>query len=202
MSDISISGQDESGEKECLCTPEIFRRIVDFYVSKAPVLKNNKKDTEGFGLRSLKDLGWVGNTGLGRLEAELKSSADLTLYFIRSNSIDSTLESMNLDGCICIEHARGVLQQKHNIVLKENGEVSITPDESRMECLFRHIRNSLAHGRTYSFNNGYIMLEDMDNQSNKITARLLIKFQSLIEWIEIIGNPEKYLYKKSKAPKR
>lgn len=201
ISDITVSGEDSTCGNSTLCTPETFRKIFDFYVSKAPVLKNDKKDTEGFGLRSLKDLGWIGNTGLGRLEAELISKADLTLYFIRSESIGSTLEAMNLDGSICIEHPRGVLQQKTNVILKENGEVSITPGERRMECLFRHIRNSLAHGRTYYFNNGFIMLEDIDDNSKK-TARLLLKFQSLIDWIEIIEHPDNYLIKQPKKPKK
>lgn len=65
-----------------------------------------------------------------------------------------------------------------------NEEYKIVPGGSQADCLFTHIRNSLAHGNTYFFENGNILLEDKDQR--KISARILIPLQALIEWIKII----------------
>ena len=171
-------------------TPEQFQSIIDYYVSKAPTIKNNGK-SDAFGLRSLSEIGWRGSA-LGTLERELIKSSEMTLVFIRSDAITHTLKSMDLDISICCEHPRAVLKQKYNLSAKENGQVVVTNSETRMECLFRHIRNSLAHARTYIFNNGNIMLEDRDDNGT-LSARILIKAQTLIDWMDIIDHPENYL---------
>ena len=66
----------------------------------------------------------------------------------------------------------------------EDNKTNITPLETRLQCLFRHIRNALAHNLTYGFENGKIMLED--KFKNKITARLLLSKKTLIDWIGLI----------------
>ena len=50
--------------------------------------------------------------------------------------------------------------------------------------MFTHIRNAFAHGNTYFFENGNVLLEDKDG--NKITARILIAVQTLVDWIRLI----------------
>ena len=172
-------------------TPEEFRMIIDYYVSKAPSLKTGAK-SDGFGLRSLAEIGWKGNSALGKLESELLKVSELSLIFIRSDAITNTIESMNLDTKICCEHPRAVLKQGFKLKAKENGQIEVTNSETRMECLFRHIRNSLAHGRTYIFNNAMIMLEDLD-ENGILSARILIKAQTLIDWMDIIDHPNNYL---------
>lgn len=52
-----------------------------------------------------------------------------------------------------------------------------------INCLFRHIRNSFSHANTYFFDNDYMLLED--KEKNRITARILIKQQTLLDWIKI-----------------
>ncbi len=193
--EIVVYKKNLSDPNSNIYTPEQFKTIIDYYVSKAPVLKNNANNSD-FGLRSLANIGWRGSSALGKLEKELIRVAALTLVFLRSDSIDNTINSMNLDSKICCVHARGVLKQGFKLNAKENGEIKVSNSETRMECLFRHIRNSLAHGRTYIFNNGFIMLEDAD-ESGVMSARLLIKAQSLIDWMEIIDNPDKFLNSKS-----
>lgn len=174
-------------------TPEKFRSVIDYYVSKAPVLKTGVTG-DGFGLRSLAAIGWKGNGGLGKLESELLKVSGLSLIFIRSDAITNTIKSMDLDTKICCEHPRAVLKQSFKLKAKENGQIEVTNSETRMECLFRHIRNSLAHGRTYIFNNGNIMLEDCDD-NGVLSARILIKAQTLIDWMAIIDHPDNYLNK-------
>lgn len=58
------------------------------------------------------------------------------------------------------------------------------------EAFFTHIRNSFAHGNTYFFDNGNVLLEDK-NRSN-ITAMILIRQQTLLDWISLIDKDQKY----------
>jgi len=166
-------------------TDEEFKSIIEFFVLNAPVLKADK--TDDFGLKSLKNFGWYGSSGMNKLECELLKASQLPfLCFIRSSSINATLEQMNLNDQICIEHPRAVLMQNYSFSILENGVPKIENAETRMECLFRHIRNSIAHNHTYVFDNGFIMLEDYDSKSKEVTARILIHKTALLRWIHVI----------------
>lgn len=159
--------------------------LIAFYLFNAPVLSASKPKND-FGLKSLKDYGWVGNADMTKLEGRLLKAADLGMFcFIKSDSIDQTLESMDLQDKICIEHPRAVLKHNYAVSLREDGSFSVTQHETRMECLFRHIRNSIAHNHTYLFSNDNILLEDCE-ESGRITARILIPKKALEAWMIII----------------
>ena len=159
--------------------------ILIFYLFQAPVLKSNKA-ADVFGLKSLKDYGWVGNADMSKLEGRLlKASGIGNFCFIKADSINQTLEAMDLSDKICIIHPRAVIKQNHMVTIQEDGKAVINQQETRMECLFRHLRNSLAHNHTYLFDNDNILLEDSDD-SGCITARILMPKQALIDWMTII----------------
>ncbi|HIT70346.1 MAG TPA: hypothetical protein IAD08_00310 [Candidatus Scatovivens faecipullorum] len=67
--------------------------------------------------------------------------------------------------------------------------------ETDLECLLRHIRNSIAHGRVYYKHCGnriQIMFEDR-NQKNKVTARIVCINADLKHWKYILeGYSMKY----------
>lgn len=160
--------------------------LIDFYLFSAPVLKSDKKGN-AFGLKSLREYGWTGTSAMTKLEGQLLKTAGLSIFcFIKSDSIDGTLESMNLGDKVCIDHPRAVLKQNVKATIFEDGGTEIRQQETRMECLFRHVRNSIAHNHTYLFDNGNIMLEDCD-ENGKISARIIIPRDSLIEWMRIIN---------------
>ena len=168
-------------------TEEQIVKIVEFYLFNAPVLKSDKKD-DVFGLKSLKEYGWTGTSAMSKLEGRLLKSAGISIFcFIKGDSIDETLDSMNLGSKICTEHPRAVLKQNAKVVLYEDGSTEIRQQETRMECLFRHIRNAIAHNHTYLFDNGNILIEDRDD-NGKISARLLMPRDTLIEWMRIVIN--------------
>lgn len=128
----------------------------------------------------------MGSANISKLEGKLlKSSGISTFCFIKSDSISETLEEMNLGDKICIDHPRAVLKQSIKVTIYEDCKVEVKQQETRMECLFRHIRNSLAHNHTYLFDNGNILLEDCDD-NGKISARILMPKDALIEWMKII----------------
>lgn len=168
-----------------------FKSIIEFYVLKAPIMKSDKSDS--YGLKNLKEYGWFGNAGMNELERKLLKSSNIPSFcFIRSTTIKDTLENMLLgDANWCVEHPRAVLKQDFTTKVFENGKVEVDTSETRMECLFRHIRNALAHNHTYVFENGNIVLEDVDNQNHTISARILLKKETLLQWIEIIKEKSK-----------
>lgn len=181
-----LDNHKESIIQSTLTTDEI-NAVFDFYVLHAPILKSGSDKTDDFGIKSLGEYGWYGNCRLSELERNLLKSGDVHRFvMIRADSINETLENMGLKDDICIKHPRAVMQQNFKVTVKENGEVKLEERETRMQCLFRHIRNSIAHNRTYLFENGeMILLEDADTDK-KVTARILIKVKTLIDWIEII----------------
>lgn len=160
-------------------TPEEFTQIVGFYMFKLPQ-KNSKGNAY-----ALSDYGWTGH-GISDLEGKLLKSAGMSQFvFLGSKSIRGTLEAMKLGEIACAEHPRAVLMRKASLSMTEDGTIKVEyVGENRMQCLLRHIRNSIAHGLTYSFPTGAILLEDRDGR--EISARVLLKMETLIDWISII----------------
>lgn len=160
-----------------------FKSIYDFYVVNAPIKKDSKSKSK-VPAKWLGDYGWKGSS-LHRLEQKLlKSSGIPSLVILKSDSIDGTLESMGLEGEICIQHPRAVMKTEAKVSVKEDGTVSVSVQETRMVCLFRHIRNSLAHGFTYVLAPDALLLEDRNDEV--ITARILIRPQTLSDWIDVV----------------
>ena len=154
--------------------------IWDFYVTYAFAAESAQSI-------SLKDYGWENPEK--DLEKSLMEKAQIDkLCCIRANRIYDTLAACDMSNKeICITHSRGVVQQKYSITVDENEKMSFAGGsgaETRITCLFRHIRNALAHGGTYFFESGNMLLEDKDN--SKITARKIIPQQALLDWIRIV----------------
>lgn len=161
-------------------------RIIDFYLLRAP-LKKDSKETEN-NIVSLNDYGWNGKPDMSKLEGRLLAASGIANFCIRkTDSIECTLESMNLIDKICASHSRSALLQSHSVKVQEDGTIVISQKETRMECLFRHLRNSIAHNLTYLFPNDYILMEDRD-ENKKVSARILMPKRILLEWIEIVEN--------------
>ncbi|MDR3364489.1 MAG: hypothetical protein LBS91_06030 [Clostridiales Family XIII bacterium] len=160
--------------------------IVNFYLFHAPVISNSLGTQDKFGHMRLRDYGWADARHMNQLERLLLAGSSIPSFImLKSESIKGTLSSMLLDDIVCIEHPRAVMKINSDVKISEANEVKVSTKETRMECLFRHIRNSLAHNCIYVFANGNILLEDSDEKEN-LSARILIQPKSLIDWIEII----------------
>lgn len=166
--------------------------IWDFYVTHAI--------SGGTGLtRTLENYGWENTnsatTGYGAVEKVLFSDKYFEkICFIRSNKCAHTLAAMDLaNDRICVEHTRAVMLQNYHITVDENDTPTFdsnNPAESKLTAFFRHIRNAFAHANTYFFNNGMVLLEDKDK--SKATASILIKQQTLLDWIKVIDKDENF----------
>lgn len=175
--------------------------VWDFYVSHAPIRKDEKEKRNDGGLRYLGEYGWKGS-GLTALEREISRESNLgRIVVIKADELTQTLAEMNLEPEkeICCKHPRAVVQQLFSVKVRENGECCIDEKETRMVCFFRHIRNALAHNRIYyPSEGGMILLEDM-NDNKKITARILIPTIALMNWIKIIDKNQKFYPRSSDA---
>ena len=161
-----------------------YKRIYDFYITKSFAADTQQKI-------ELSAYGWEGNSkekGLKTLESLLAENAGIDKFcLIRSTTIKDTLTAMAFSGeYICADHPRAVMMQDYAVKVSENEEFSFESNkESRINCIFRHMRNAIAHGGTYFFDNGMMLLEDIKS-ANKVTAEVLIPQQSLIDWIDIV----------------
>ena len=157
--------------------------IWDFYVARSFAAST------GIAI-PLDSYGWKNTTnktdGYPALESELSANAGISSFcIIRANTIKDTLHAMDLSGDrICISHPRAVLMQNYTCDPDENERVRVDSKESRIYAIFRHIRNSFAHGNTYFFDNDMCLLEDKDK--NKVSAEILIPNHSLLDWIFIV----------------
>lgn len=165
----------------------------DFYVTHAI--------SGGTGMtRDITSYGWSKNdnktTGYQAIENKMIEAAGLenNICFIRAKTCKDTLNAMDLSNdMICISHPRAVLLQRYTTTIDENERIQFgggSGSENHVSCLFRHIRNAFAHGNTYFFENKYVLLEDKDNSA--ITAEILIKQQTLLDWIRVIDKEERY----------
>jgi hypothetical protein len=127
---------------------------------------------------------------------ELSGLKDNISFTYTEKQTKKALQAMDLDNShICPLHTRAVLNMdcKMEIVEDDEGNLSaqISDHEAGYRCLFRHIRNAFAHNNVFFFENGNILLKDYqrdgDKQKDKkVTAAILIEFDTLFEWIRLI----------------
>ncbi|NBH61412.1 hypothetical protein D1155_07100 [Anaerotruncus sp. 80] len=165
--------------------------IWDFYVTKAICKSASQK-------RSASDY------GLSKLPyeemLEVAGVAADNAVILLADTMKETLKKLDL------ETEAGSGKNKHPIEIEteECRFAIITPyriadDKApeakcgKAESLLTHIRNALAHGNTYFFDDGKVMLEDKDSQG-KITARIIVKKETLFDWIRLIDFEERYYH--------
>ncbi len=167
-------------------------KILEFYLFHAPTSdsdetsnKKPSKNAEKFGFKALKDYGWEGRHKLLELEKLLLKESEIeAFYLMKADGLQNMLKAMNLDSKICFKHPRAVMMQNYSVIIQEDCSLKIIEKETRLQCLFGHIRNSFAHNRTYLLGEEMILLEDA--QGKKITARILMPKEALLVWMDII----------------
>lgn len=163
--------------------------IWDFYVTHAIASSASQK-------RSAKDYGrsqlpWE----------EMKIVAGIrkdNVKILLANSINDTLKKYDL----IVTEGKGERKTLKAIDIDVLRIVCTTPykiaDENppaskvgEAESVLTHIRNSFAHGMTYFFDNGNVMFEDKAS-SGQITARMILRKQTLLDWIGLIDKENRY----------
>ena len=121
---------------------------------------------------------------------------DNIVFTYTNNATKKALNDMDLGGSyMCAVHPRAVLNMnsQSKVVEDDNGNliVETTNTEAGYRCIFRHIRNAFAHNNVFFFENGNILLKDFQRKDDKqddktVTAAILMKFDTLFEWIRLI----------------
>lgn len=173
--------------------------IWDFYVTHQIIKEKDIKDGDLY--RSVKDYGWKTTTstidGYPALEFNLAHKAEIDEFIIiKADSINKHLAEKDLkNSYLSIDSPRAVLKQKYSCKPNEDEIVQYESMETRVAAILRHVRNALAHGNTYFFDNGKILLEDKDG-ATKISAEILVNRQTLLDWIFVVDKDEKYYSRK------
>lgn len=174
---------------QTLFTPEQVAIIWDFYVTKSIAESASQK-------RKITDYGYK-QFPWKEMLARAGISSD-NVKILLANSINKTLEQYDLS----ITEGKGDNKQNKAIEIDVLKIVCLTPytisdEESpkgrvgEAESVLTHIRNSLAHGNTYFFENGNVLFEDKDMRG-VITARIILKQQTLLDWISLIDKDQQY----------
>lgn len=178
-------------------TPEEISAIWDFYVTKSIASSaSQKRRASDYGLKEMPFDALLYRSGVPKDKREM----------LMADSINGVLD----------EYGFVTREKKGN---KEEIEIPIDIDSPRLVCIqpysiadrgkpaakagkaatmFTHIRNSLAHGCTYYFDNGMMLLEDRANgSSGKTTAMMLLPQSAFVDWIKIIDIDAKYYFRNS-----
>lgn len=163
--------------------------IWDFYVTHAIAGSASQgRKASDYGLSSLP---WDEMKRVAAIDAS-------NVKILLANSINRTLANFDLE----ITEGKGERRRSVAIEVDVPKIVCSTPysiaDEDlpkgkvgEAESVLTHIRNSLAHGLTYFFDNGNVLFEDRDPRGT-ITARIILKIQTLLDWIALIDKNQKY----------
>lgn len=165
--------------------------IWDFYVTKAMC----KSASQG---RRVSDYGRK-NIPYEEMLTTADISSDNAVVLL-ANTMHDTLQKLDLETA----HESGKSERRLEIETEPCRFAILTPFTisdnekpkekcGRGESLLTHIRNSFAHGNTYFFEDKRVMLEDKDQRGN-ITARIIIKVNTLFDWIHLIDKDEKYYH--------
>ena len=163
--------------------------IWDFYVTKSIAESASQKRTvSDYGLKSLP---WKEMLNVAGIDND-------NVKVLLANSINKTLKKYDLS----VTEGKGAAKKNKAIEIDNPKIVCLTPfsiaDEEppqgrvgAAESVLTHIRNSFAHGNTYFLPNSMVLLEDKD-QRGTITARMLLKVQTLLDWIGLIDINQQY----------
>lgn len=137
--------------------------------------------SQSFKQRLITDYGWSSNSivasGLKEELGRVLALDDNPMFvFTDKNDLRAQFECTNL--------LDGVPQE----LLQERAVVGRTNEDNKYYKLFHRIRNALAHGR-YSLRinaRGEKMVVMQDNDRDNVTARLVLKLETLLEIIYIV----------------
>lgn len=103
-------------------------------------------------------------------------------------TINTEYEKLALEGSSICSWCKRFVCKRANQAKRDK-----TRKETDLECLLRHLRNSIAHGHVYVIHGGSfitIMFEDENNKGNE-SARIICRQSDLKKWRSILNNAMK-----------
>lgn len=150
-----------------------FQKILSFYLFKIPV-----KDVSSLSIE-FSDYGW-NKYNYRKLLTLMKESLIATLPKSKSKLAKDSILFYPLKSSDDVEEVL-------NSVKEENSSAYIIfklTSTSKLESIFRHIRNSFAHGNFYIDSKRNYHLEDYYH--DKYTSKILLNEKTLLAWIDVI----------------
>lgn len=157
-----------------------FQKILSFYLFKIPV-----KDVSSLSIE-FSDYGW-NKYNYRKLLTLMKESLIATLPKSKSKLAKDNILFYPLKSSDDVEMVL-------NSVKEENSSAYIIfklTSTSKLESIFRHIRNSFAHGNFYIDSKRNYHLEDYYH--DKYTSKILLNEKTLLAWIDVITKGPKDL---------
>ena len=150
-----------------------FQKILSFYLFKIPV-----KDVSSLSIE-FSDYGW-NKYNYRKLLTLMKESLIATLPKSKNKLAKDNILFYPLKSSDDVEMVL-------NSVKEENSSAYIIfklTSTSKLESIFRHIRNSFAHGNFYIDSKRNYHLEDYYH--DKYTSKILLNEKTLLAWIDVI----------------
>lgn len=161
--------------------------IWDFYVTKAMIgSAAQRRKISDYGQSQIPFAKMLNNATITESNYSVLLADKMPLTLKEFDFVISDAKGVEVE--IDIDTPRFVFLMGYTITDKEQPKAK--NDCSKAEGLLTHIRNAFAHGNTYFFPNGNVLLEDKNGSTT--TAMILIKQQTLLDWIKIIDCNERY----------
>lgn len=167
--------------------------IIDFYLTHSPYAKSDNPDSVQS--LALESLGWSGRSPLKRLTDWMAShfvyEDEIKLRYLAAKKVENTAKRQGLlSERILLDSQQALLTIKNQITVDESGDCQCSLKETYASCFFRHVRNSIAHGFYWCFDDEWVLFKDTAQEALKedatLTACLLVKLDFLIGLINYI----------------
>lgn len=152
----------------------------EYFKSLGWVRSNNSCDTEGVYNRFMADVDII-------FKKELKYEILKNFGFVNfsKNELKNEKSKIYVRNCAILQ--RKIPELKASI--NNNNEIEITykskeEPESKLQCLFRHLRNSIAHNNVYIIDNDKLLFVDYEKEN--VSAAIILEKKKLLEWIDIL----------------
>lgn len=152
------------------CAEVLPRKLVDFYQLKCPYAKSDESRATSAVAMNLSDKGWEReklHLLMQWIASKFVNESRLSLSFKVSENVNKTTRELGLDiDSPAVLPCRGVLQINNKAGVSESGECKVKLNEAYATCLFRHIRNSIAHANYMVTESGHVLLLDASSKPN------------------------------------
>lgn len=194
MAKVKISPYQMSIRDAGIWTSEEISVIWDFYVTKSVAASaSQRRSTADYGLVEIPFDSLLDYEGVSAGKREMLM-ADSINGVLKEYDFEykTKKDGKEVETAIDIDTPRLVCIQPYSITDRNKPTAK---GGGKGRTLLSHMRNSLAHGCTYFFDNGNLLLEDRaGGSSGKTTAMILLPQDALLDWIKIVDISAKYYF--------
>lgn len=194
MTKALISQYQMSIQEAGIWTPQEISIIWDFYVTKSVAASaSQRRGPADYGLAEIPFEGLLDHEKIAASNSEMLM-ADTINGVLKEHGFEykTKKDGQEVELAIDIDTPRLVCVQPYSITDRNKPAAK---GGGKGRTLLTHMRNSLAHGCTYFFDNGNLLFEDRaGGSSGKTTAMVLLPQSALLDWVKIIDIRAHYYF--------